>query len=155
LAIGEATAKQIESLGGVVAYHPTSFYGHSLGQDIVTKFQEKKILYLRPKRVSFDSKTFLAQAGMVLEEKIIYETMCQKYTIADKPSLNAVIIFTSPSTIHCFLENFEWDESYTAIVIGEATKKHLPDRVNVFVADQPLIASCIAKAKEVLTANQL
>ncbi|MDQ7047973.1 MAG: uroporphyrinogen-III synthase [Sulfurovum sp.] len=58
LAIGSATAKQIETLGGTVAYQPKSFYGEALNQDIVTKFKEKKILYLRPKQVSFDSKGF-------------------------------------------------------------------------------------------------
>ena len=59
LAIGSATAKQIEALGGTVAYQPKSFYGETLSHDIVSKFKEKKILYLRPKEVSFDSKGFL------------------------------------------------------------------------------------------------
>jgi uroporphyrinogen-III synthase len=155
LAIGKATANQIEKLGGNVVYHPESFYGESLAQDIIKRFKEKKILYIRPKVVSFDSKTFLAQSGIVLDEKIIYETICQKYTILEKPHPDAIIIFTSPSTIHCFLDNFGWDESYIAIVIGEATKVHLPKHVKVFVADKPLISECIVKAKEVLTANQL
>src|SRR5210317_1981990 len=63
LAIGSATAKEIESLGGKVDYQPKSFYGETLSQDIITQFQDKKILYLRPKEVSFDSKNFLAKAG--------------------------------------------------------------------------------------------
>jgi uroporphyrinogen-III synthase len=155
LAIGKATANQIEALGGSVAYHPASFYGQSLGEDIIEKFSDKKILYLRPKEVSFDSKTFLTQAGIPLDEQIIYETTCKTYALIDKPKPHAMIIFTSPSTIQCFLKNFQWDESYTAIVIGEATKEHLPKDVKVFVADKPLISACIAKAKELLTANQL
>ena len=48
LAIGAATAKQIEALGGTVEYQPKSFYGETLSQVILTKFKEKKILYLRP-----------------------------------------------------------------------------------------------------------
>jgi len=155
LAIGKATANQIEALGGSVSYHPTSFYGKSLGEDIIEKFSDKKILYLRPKEVSFDSKTFLTQAGIHLDEKIIYETICNTYTMIDKPKPHAIIIFTSPSTIQCFLKNFQWNESYIAVVIGEATKEHLPKDVKVFVADKPLISYCIAKAKEVLTANKL
>ena len=150
LAIGKATAKQIEKLGGTVAYHPKSFYGASLGQDIIEKFSDKKILYIRPKEVSFDSKTFLAKAGMTLDEAVIYETHCITYTLKDRPKEGAIIIFTSPSTIHCFLKNFDWNESYTAIVIGEATKEHLPENTRVFVSDVPLISSCIEKAEEVL-----
>ena len=150
LAIGSATAKEIESLGGKVIHQPKSFYGERLSQDIITQFHDKKILYLRPKEVSFDSKTFLANAGIELDEQIIYETSCIKYEKKEKPGKNAIIIFTSPSTIHCFLKNFEWDESYIAVVIGEATKVHLPPHARYEVADEPIIHACITKAKQLL-----
>lgn len=150
LAIGSATSKTIESLGAKVIYQPKSFYGETLSQDIIRRFQDKKILYLRPKEVSFDSKYFLAKAGILLQEKIIYETSCITYEKKDKPAQNAIIIFTSPSTIHCFLKNFTWDESYTAVVIGEATKEHLPVNAHYEVADTPLIDSCIEKARQIL-----
>jgi uroporphyrinogen-III synthase len=150
LAIGSATAKEIESLGGKVDYQPKSFYGKTLSQDIIAKFKDKKILYLRPKEVSFDSKSFLAHAGIELDEQILYETSCIRYDKKEKPGKNAIIIFTSPSTIHCFLKNFEWDKSYTAVVIGEATKVHLPTDAHYEVSDKPLIEDCIAKAKEIL-----
>jgi len=155
LAIGSATAKTIESLGGKVIYQPKSFYGETLSQDIITMFYDKKILYLRPKKVSFDSKNFLEKAGITLQEKIIYETSCIVYKEKDKPAQNAIIIFTSPSTIHCFLKNFTWDESYTAVVIGEATKEHLPANARYKVADTPLIDSCIEKAKIVASHKSL
>ena len=39
----------------------------ALSQDIIEKFKDKKILYLRPKEVSFDSKgPFLTKANMHL-----------------------------------------------------------------------------------------
>ncbi len=150
LAIGEATAKEIESLGGKVIYKPKSFYAETLSQEIITQFQDKKILYLRPKEVSFDAKTFLAKAGIDLQEQIIYKTSCIRYEEKEKPDKNAIIIFTSPSTIHCFLKNFEWDESYTAVLIGKATKKHLPTHANYEVSDRPSIDACIVKAKQIL-----
>ncbi|NOR54925.1 MAG: uroporphyrinogen-III synthase [Sulfurovum sp.] len=149
LAIGAATKKQIETLGGNVVHQPESFYAKVLSQDIIRKFKEKKILYLRPKVVSFDSKTFLHKAGLHLEEKVIYETSCLSYAKKEAPRENAIIIFTSPSTIHCFLKNFSWHESYTAVVIGEATKKHLPQQVACKVADKPTIDACIAKAQSI------
>ena len=155
LAIGSATAKEIEFLGGKVLYQPKSFYAEALSQDIVTAFRDKKVLYLRPKEVSFDSKNFLAKAGIELQEQIIYETSCIRYEKKEKPVKGAVIIFTSPSTIHCFLKNFDWDESYTAVVMGKATKKYLPVNARYAVADTPLIDACIAKAKQTVVEKEL
>jgi len=113
IAIGPATKKQIESLGGEVIYFPKEFYGANLSQDIAAFFKERKLLYLRPKEISFDSKGYLEKTGIHLEEQIIYETGCQRYSAEKRPEKDAVIIFTSPSTIHCFLKNFVWDETYT------------------------------------------
>lgn len=151
IAIGPATKREIERFGGKVAYHPTSFYADVLSRDIVTYFKEKRLLYLRPETVSFDMKGALEKEGILLNEQVLYETVCIQYDIADAPSKDAIIIFTSPSTITCFLKNFGWDESYTAVVIGEATVKHLSPGMEYVVADEPLIDSCIAKAKTLLS----
>jgi len=149
IAIGGATKKQIEELGGRVVYHPSEFYGEVLAKDIVERFSKRHILYLRPKKISFDSKSYLAKHDIELKEQIIYETKCKSYEISDKPPKESIIIFTSPSTIECFLRNFEWDSSYKAVVIGKATKVHLPPNATYFVASKPLISSCVQKAKQI------
>ena len=149
IAIGGATKKKIEELGGKVIYHPKAFYGEALAKDIEAFFSDKKLLYLRPKEVSFDSKVYLEKVGIELEEQIIYETACVEYIKKDKLKDHATIIFTSPSTIKCFFKSFEWDESYIAILIGTATKEHLPKMCRYVIADEPLIDSCIKKAIEV------
>ncbi len=146
IAIGRATKTQIEQLGGEVIYQPKHFYGEELAKDIEIFFANRKILYIRPKTISFDSKAYLMKKNILLNEKIIYETNCIKYNIDSKPPKSSIIIFTSPSTIKCFLENFEWSDSYMAIVIGNATKVHLPPNSKYLVADEPLISSCIKKA---------
>ncbi len=149
VAIGSATKKKIEELGGRVIYQPKDFYGEVLAEDIKRFFSRQKILYLRPEEVSFDSKGYLEKEGISLSEQILYRTSCQHYNIDKKPLKNAVIIFTSPSTIKCFFKNFDWDESYTAVLIGKATQEHLPKECRYVVADTPLIDSCIKKAKEI------
>ena len=149
VAIGSATKKKVEELGGKVIYAPKEFYAESLAKDIKEHFTDKKLLYLRPREVSFDSKAYLAKHNIFLEEQIIYETSCITYTIREKPVEGAIIIFTSPSTIKCFFENFEWHESYVAVLIGHATRKHLPNECQFVLADEPLITSCIKKAEEV------
>jgi len=148
IAIGGATKKQIERLGGEVIHYPKDFYADALAEDIVKLFSSRKLLYLRPQKISFDSKGFLAKQGIVLQEQIIYRTSCISYSEQEAPPEHAVIIFTSPSSIHCFLENFHWLESYTAVVIGRATQVHLPKGAEYVVADEPLIDACITKAKE-------
>jgi uroporphyrinogen-III synthase len=149
VAIGGATKKKIEELGGEVIYYPKEFYGEALAKNIEKSFSDKKLLYLRPKEVSFDSKAYLAKNGIALEEQVIYETSCIKYGLNEKPKKGATIIFTSPSTINCFFKNFNWDESYIAILIGDATKAHLPKMCRYVIADEPLIDACIKKAIEV------
>jgi len=147
IAIGKATAEQIERLGGTVVYHPDSFYGAELAADVVKHFSDHRVLYLRPRLVSFDSRGFLARAGYDLAEAVIYETVCRRHPESAKPKEGAIIVFTAPSTIHCFLERFGWEESYTAVVIGQATREHLPAQAKYAVAETPRIDACIQKAK--------
>jgi len=149
LAIGPATARQIETLGGKVLHRPEHFYGEVLAEDLRRLFADRKILYLRPREISFDSRSYLAKAGIELKEQILYETKCRSYDASDAPSPGAVIVFTSPSTIHCFLKNFSWDASYTAVVIGKATLAHLPEGIEAIVAKEPTIAACMQRALEV------
>ncbi|MCK4442164.1 MAG: uroporphyrinogen-III synthase [Sulfurovaceae bacterium] len=149
IAIGGATKQKIKELGGEVIYHPSKFYSEVLANDIKESFSDKKILYLRPKVISFDTKGFLEKEKIELQEQIIYETSCKNYTQKDKPIKNSIIIFTSPSTIQCFFKNFSWDSSYHAVLIGKATQKHLPKECKFEVANEPLIDSCIKKAKEI------
>ncbi len=154
LAIGDATAQEIRDLGGKVMYQPENFYAKVVSKEIVKTFKEKKILYLRPKEVSFDAKAYLETQDLELTEKIIYETTCISYEDKQKPLKNSIIIFTSPSTIKCFFKSFDWDKSYTAVVIGESSKKHLPPEVvSVAIARFPKIDACITKAKEILLSS--
>jgi len=64
IAIGGATKRKIEELGGTVIFHPKEFYGEVLAKDILKRFANKKLLYLRPKVVSFDSKAYLEKNGI-------------------------------------------------------------------------------------------
>jgi uroporphyrinogen-III synthase len=148
IAIGPATKKEILQRKGRVIFQPKEYYGKSLAKDILKIFQNRKILYLRPKKIIFDTKNFLTSQGVFLKEQIIYETKCKTYSKTSKPPRDSIIVFTSPSTIECFLKNFGWDETYKAVVIGKSTQKHLPKEANFKVANTPSISACIQKAKE-------
>ncbi len=148
IAIGGATKAKIEELGGRVIFSPKNFYGETLAKDILERFRDRQILYLRPKVISFDSKSFLEKNGVSIKEQIIYETTCKSYTKESQPQKGAIIIFTSPSTIRCFFKSFKWDSSYRAAIIGKATKKELPDFIeNVEIAERPLMIFGLKKQK--------
>jgi len=152
LAVGKATANLAKKLGAKDIYYPKEFYGESLANDIVKNFKNLKMLYIRPKVVSFDSASFLKSSGIDIEEEILYETNCIEYKDKKLPK-ESIIIFTSPSTIDCFFKSFKWDSSFIAIVIGKSTLKNLPKNIKAFVANEPTIASCIEKAKEICALN--
>ncbi len=148
LAVGSATAKTAKEYGAKNIYYPAKFYGKELASDILEKFSDRKILYIRPKVISFDSKSFLQSHGIDISEEIIYETNCVEYK--DKVlEENSIIIFTSPSTIECFFKSFKWQESFKAVVIGKSTLKKLPEGIDAYVADEATIDACVLKAKEV------
>ena len=147
IVIGDATKKEVLKLGGEVIYSPKKFYGEILAQEIKEKFRNKNILYLRPKIVSYDISSTLSN----IREEIIYQTKCKRYSKKNIPPNNSIIIFTSPSTIRCFLKNFNWNNSYQAVVIGESTKKALPQYIkNYYISDRPMIDSCIEMALKLL-----
>ncbi len=143
IAIGSATKGAILSLGGKVIFQPKEFYGKSLARDILENFSSRKILYLRPEKITFDSRGFLAEHGVALKEQIIYRTLCKRYPKSSKPPKDSIIVFTSPSTIECFLKNFGWEESYRAVVIGNSTKEHLPKNAKFRVAKEPTIKASV------------
>ena len=149
LAVGKATAKMAKELGATDIYNPKEFYGKELANDIMRLFSNLKIVYLRPRIVAFDSVEFLKKAGVDAKEQIIYETNCieyKNYQLCD----DAIIIFTSPSTIDCFFKSFEWKSSYRAVVIGKSTLKNLNSTIVAYVANEPTIDSCVEKAQELL-----
>ena len=78
----------------------------------------------------------------------MYNTKC-KQKINKIPEKNSIIIFSSPSTIKCFLNNFKWDSSYKAISIGKTTAKYFPDFIKPIISDNTSLASCVQKAQDI------
>jgi len=149
ISIGNATTKIIKKLGGEILWSGDKNYGETLAEDIIKNFSHRSFLYLRPKVISFDFKNYLSTYNINCKESIIYETVCKKYETTFTPPPNSIIIFTSPSTIKCFLENFNWDSSYRAIVIGSTTLKHIPKEWQSFCALKPTIEECIKIAHNI------
>ena len=146
-AIGDGTAAFIQSCGGNVAFTCKRSYGDDFANAIIPFLQDKKVFFPRAKEVVSSLFEILQAHQVDIEQRIVYETKCLHYPPTKAPLKGSKLIFTSPSTVHCFLENFAWDESYSAIVIGEKTASALPQNVNITVSQTQSIEHCIALAK--------
>ena len=143
--IGSGTSKVIKEFGGNVVYEAKNSYGDDFAKEIKKRLKGKRVLFLRAKEVTSKLNKILKENGVLLDEEIVYETLCNDCKNLQTPPKNSCIIFSSPSTIKCFFKCFEWDSSYKAIVIGEVTLKALPKDIPYTLSDKPNIPSCITK----------
>lgn len=146
--IGSATSQAIEDLGGRVVYSARSSYGDDFAEEIKARLSGKRVLFLRAKVVTSSLNRILKDAGVLLEEEVVYETLCTPCKDLQKPSQGAIMIFSSPSTIACFFRCFAWEESYQAVVIGYKTASFMPKNVPFLQADKQTIPSCIQLAQK-------
>ena len=111
--------------------------------------KDKKVLLIRPKKVVSQLKDILEQNNIICDELITYETNCNdKLTKNDKPPKHSIIIFSSPSTLNCFLDKFGWDKTYMAISIGYTTAKYIPEYINYKVSKHTSLKSCVDMAQK-------
>ncbi len=147
--IAAQTAKTVKKLGGNLKFVSFTKHGNEFADELIQELQGKKVLYLRGKKVVTNLIEILEDAKIDCEHIICYENSCNENIKAKELPKNAYIIFSSPSTIHCFFKKFSWKESYTAISIGHTTAKYFPPNIQPYIADTTSIESCINKAIEI------
>ncbi len=143
--IGSGTSKAIKEFGGKLVYEAKNSYGDDFAKEIKDKLSGKRVLFLRAKKVTSKLNQILKDSGVLLDEEIVYETVCNDCKNLQTPPKGSCIVFSSPSTIKCFFECFSWDSSYKAVVIGEVTLKALPKNIPYILSNEPNIPSCIIK----------
>lgn len=148
ISIGKATSNMIRKMGGKIFLESDTGYGEELAKTIIMQIpKEKKLLHIRPKVVVTSLKELLQPNGYFIDECIAYETVCIDCTDLQKPPQGSIIIFSSPSTVRCFLNCFDWDESYKAIAIGKKTADVLPSYIDAKLPKEQTIKACIELAK--------
>ena len=146
-AIGKATAKEVEKLGGKVEFISTSAYGDEFAKEIIQKYQNKTFLFLRAKKIISPISEIFKNSSNVLKEIIVYETVCNKPN--EKFIKPSIVIFTSPSTVECF-EKINSFENIKIIAIGKKTKNALLKHTNnIIMPQKPSILECIKLAKSI------
>lgn len=146
IAIGEATAEAIRRFHGRVSFVSGDAYGDELGVEITRKFRHLRFLYPRAKEIASDMPNILRSKGADLTEVIAYETVCNDEALS-APEDGSVIVFSSPSTVKCFVEKFGWRESYKCVAIGKTTANAIDFCDNVAVSPEQTLKSAVFLAK--------
>ena len=147
LAVAAPTAKAVKATGGKLLEYGMG-YGDDLVKIITSYPKEKKWLYLRAKEVASDFAAVCKSEGYNIDEVVVYETSCSEELLHVKVEDDATLIFTSPSSVKCFLKHHDMKPSHNIVVIGKTTAKAIPLHVKYKVANEPTMQSCIQKANE-------
>lgn len=148
-AISEQTAKLIKDFNGKLAFCGKKRHGDEYAYEILPEIKGKKVLYLRAAEIVSDFINILNNNGVECDDVVVYENYAKEQD--DKKTLpkNSKIIFSSPSTIKYFFKLYTWDDSYTAISIGNTTAKYFPEYIKPIIADKTSLQSCVNKALEI------
>ena len=141
--IGVGTEEAVREAGAEVEYCAKSSYGDDFANELKSITKGKKLIYLRPEVVISKLAQILKEESIEIDEEVIYKTVCTECGKLKTPPKNSAIIFSSPSTIECFFNCFEWDESYRAIVIGKNTASYMPQNIDFTLSKEQNIPSCI------------
>jgi uroporphyrinogen-III synthase len=143
--VGEATANEIRRLGGV---HITVAAGYGDSIVDVLKNQERRWLYLRPRSIASSWPQYARDMGNKIDEVVIYETTCNESMEAVEIACDGILIFTSPSSIECFLKRYSFASTYDIVTIGTTTQKALPLGIPSILSEKTTIESCIEMAQK-------
>ncbi|MBT5933959.1 uroporphyrinogen-III synthase [Sulfurimonas sp.] len=146
LCISEVTAASFEEIDGTVL-EVGSGYGDDLHKSVSQYPKKTKWLYLRAKKVASNFVETLTHEGYCIDEEIVYESKCSDEMKNIEIEDNAVLVFTSPSSINCFLQNNQISLTNNVVVIGTTTGKSLPPGLTFNIAKENTIESCITLAK--------
>jgi len=147
LCVSVASAKSYEKLGGKVL-DIGGGYGDNLIEKIKSYPKTAKWLYLRAKVVASDFVSTCQMDGYNIDETVVYESGCSKAIWHAQVQKDAVLIFTSPSSVKCFLKNHTINQKAKVIVIGKTTAKALPQDIKYIISPKTTIDSCIKIAKD-------
>jgi len=142
LCVSPKTATSYENFGGNIL-EVGDGYGDNLVKNIKAKEKGKRWLYLRAEVIASDFVQRSKADGYDIQEKVVYVSECASEGLDVKVEANPILIFTSPSSIECFLKTHSIEKNAKVIVIGKTTAKSLPKDVSYMIAQKTSIESCI------------
>ncbi|WP_419764814.1 MAG: uroporphyrinogen-III synthase [Arcobacter sp.] len=145
-AIAEKTSDILKKYNSKVVFTGTHSHGDEFAYELIPLLKNKKVLYVKGEKSVSKLFTILKDNEIIIDELVVYKTICSKKEFK-APSLNSIIIFTSPSCVKCFFDKIAWNNTYKAIVIGKTTAKYMPKNIEYKISPVQSIESCIELAK--------
>lgn len=145
LCVSKKTADAYKDFGGDILDFGDG-YGDNLINHINKKPKDTKWLYLRAESIASDFVARCKADGYSIDEEILYVSKCAKEAVEVEVEKNSILIFTSPSSIECFLKTHTIDTNAKIIVIGTTTAKALPKGLSYEISKHTSIDSCIELA---------
>ncbi|NLC27422.1 MAG: uroporphyrinogen-III synthase, partial [Campylobacteraceae bacterium] len=147
--IGEGTKEAVLEAGGKIEFMAKEAYGDVLAKEIAPLLAKKHVLLVRAKEVVSDVVGYLRKNNVKVDEYIGYETKCLPCEKMEIPPPRSVLIFTSPSSIRCFLGCAKWDTSWEVVCIGKKTAKSLPPFVTPHMPSYQSVDECVVLAQRI------
>ncbi|MDR2100751.1 MAG: uroporphyrinogen-III synthase [Campylobacteraceae bacterium] len=144
--IGEGTSRVIKELGGDLVYEAKISYAEDFAVEISQKFTDKLVLFVRAKVVSSDVGGILKSNGVNVDEVVVYENVCKPCKEFVLPK-SGIFIFTSPSSVKCFLKCASWKDEFTAVAIGKKTAAAFSPNIKPLISPKQSIDACVEFAK--------
>lgn len=142
LCVSVKTAKAYEDFGGKIL-DVGNGYGDGLYDMILNYPKDTRWLYLRAKVIASDFVERCIKKEYNINQEVLYVSECSQEIQNIRVNDDSTLIFTSPSSIECFLKNNKIHPDAKVVVIGTTTAKALPENIKYFVSDKTSIDSCV------------
>ncbi|RDU69678.1 uroporphyrinogen-III synthase [Helicobacter cholecystus] len=120
--IGQSSAKMLQNLGGNLAYISSNAHGKEFANELSQLLDKrKKYAYFRAYKIVSNLDKELRERDFCVHSIVSYQSVPANLSQTDLPPKGSVLLFTSPSAYHFFLQKFQWDESYRAVALGKTT----------------------------------
>lgn len=146
--VSEGTADAARK-AGAVTIETGDGYGTSLPKVLKAHSQNQRWLYLRPKVIASDWVETARQDGIHIDEAIVYETTCNDEAQGIWIEENAILVFTSPSSITCFCKSYSILSTHTVVAIGKTTRDTFANAKEVLISPQNSVASAVELAQKI------
>ena len=146
LCISKQSAKAFEAIGGIVLSVGKG-YGDSLYDTIKSYPKQTRWVYLRAAEIASDFVEICQSEAYKIDEVILYKSRCSKEIATVTCEKNAVLIFTSPSSVKCYLQHSTIYDTQKIVVIGMTTAKALPKNIDYICSKEKNIDDCVSIAK--------
>lgn len=145
-AIAKKTSDILKKYNSKVVFTGIHSHGDEFAYELIPLLKNKNVLYIKGEKNVSKLFNILKNNEIKIDELVVYKTICSKNDLK-VPSLNSIIIFTSPSCVKCFFDKVPWNKTYKAIVIGKTTAKYIPENIEYEISSIQSIEACIELAK--------